>query len=220
MKRFFAKKVASDEVASNTEPVNLHTETGVQPPTEEKPKKKITYTRVFIRDFLEIALCTLIPLLLFGKILVLSICPSPSMSPTIRVGEVYIANRLSAQEELPRGTIITFWDKDHTQALCKRIIGVPGDTLTIVNGKVYIDEEELDESAYLEPGVTTDGNITISIPEGRYFVMGDNRSNSYDSRSWLFPLIYQEDIIGVYVCGAYIPILGPAMASFITGEPS
>ena len=213
MKRLFKKRGAEDidvrlDAVGTSPHVNTEGETS-------PPKKKITYTRLFIRDFLEIALCTAIPIILFTKVLMLSICPSPSMSPTIPVGEIYVASRWNTNDVQPRGTIITFWDRDHTQNFCKRIIGVPGDTLSIYEGKVYINGEELDESAYLEPGVYTTGNIEISIPKGRYFVMGDNRDNSYDSRDWLFPLICQEDITGVYLCGVCIPILGPALAGFV-----
>lgn len=217
MKKFFSKKATANSDAVNTAASAPATE--MEKAAGNAPKK-ITYTRLFIRDFLEIALGTLIPLLLFGKILGLSICPSPSMCPTIPVGEIYVINRLVAQDEQARGTIINFWDSEHTHHICKRVIGVPGDTLSIHNGKVYINGEELDESEYLEPGVVTWGDMDITIPEGRYFVMGDNRDNSYDSRYWLFPLIDQEDILGVYMAGVYIPILSPALAAFITGEPS
>lgn len=217
MKKFFSKKATANSDAVNTAASAPATE--MEKAADNAPKK-ITYTRLFIRDFLEIALGTLIPLLLFGKILGLSICPSPSMCPTIPVGEIYVINRLVAQDEQARGTIINFWDSEHTHHICKRVIGVPGDTLSIHDGKVYINGEELDESEYLEPGVVTWGDMDITIPEGRYFVMGDNRDNSYDSRYWLFPLVYQEDILGVYMAGVYIPILSPALAAFITGEPS
>lgn len=123
MKKFFSKKATANSDAVNTAASAPATE--MEKAADNAPKK-ITYTRLFIRDFLEIALGTLIPLLLFGKILGLSICPSPSMCPTIPVGEIYVINRLVAQDEQARGTIINFWDSEHTHHICKRVIGVPG----------------------------------------------------------------------------------------------
>lgn len=70
----------------------------------------------------------------------------------------------------------------------KRVIGLPGDHVKIENGKVYINDQELDESAYLQDGVVTEGNggafTDITVPEGYIFAMGDNRENSVDCRSF------------------------------------
>ena len=69
-----------------------------------------------------------------------------------------------------------------------RVIGLPGDHVKIENGKVYINDQELDESAYLQDDVVTEGNggafTDITVPEGYIFAMGDNRENSVDCRSF------------------------------------
>lgn len=113
--------------------------------------------------------------------------PTGSMSPTIKAGDHLIVNRLPYYYRDPvRGEMIVFeYDTDH---LIKRVIGVPGDCVTIQDDEVYINGEPLDESAYLKDEMKTylfAGSEVIFpyiVPDGYYFVMGDNRINSKDSR--------------------------------------
>lgn len=80
----------------------------------------------------------------------------------------------------------------------ERVIGLPGETLMLKLGEVYINGQKLDESKYLSPGVQTSGGAfitegqTINIPSGQYFTLGDNRPHSSDSREW--GLVPQENI--------------------------
>lgn len=80
----------------------------------------------------------------------------------------------------------------------KRVIGLPGETVMLKSGEVYINGQKLDESKYLSPGVQTYGGAfitegqTINIPSGQYFTLGDNRTHSSDSRDW--GLVPQENI--------------------------
>jgi signal peptidase I len=113
-----------------------------------------------------------------------------SMHPTYKNGEYLMANKISYQFGQPkRGDVVIFKYSD-TQDFIKRVIGVPGDTIMIKDGKIYINGEILNESSYLSESVITNGGSyihegqSISIPEGEYFVSGDNRPNSSDSREF------------------------------------
>jgi len=92
-----------------------------------------------------------------------------------------------------RGDVVVFrFPRDPERDFIKRIIGVPGDTVEIVNGSVYVNGVLLNES-YVTGDSRSDHERTV-VPEKSYFVLGDNRSNSSDSRSWGF--VPEENMIG------------------------
>ena len=83
--------------------------------------------------------------------------PSESMEPTLMVHDWLIGDRHAYEEEKPqRGDIVMFYQKDENETMVKRVIGLPGETVSFVGGKVYINGEPLDESAYLDDTVETD----------------------------------------------------------------
>jgi signal peptidase I len=92
-----------------------------------------------------------------------------------------------------RGDVIVFrYPKDPSRDFIKRVIGVPGDTVSIHDGQVFVNGVALEEG-YLDE--TTRGPLEDTVvPQNSYFVLGDNRSNSSDSRSWGF--VPEENIIG------------------------
>ncbi len=112
-----------------------------------------------------------------------------SMDPTFAHGEYLIVDELTYRLEEPkRGDVIIFrFPQKRTQFFIKRIIGLPGETIEIRDGTVYVKNEAaphgfaLDEP-YLADG--TAGSFAVTLGEGEYFVLGDNRSASFDSRSW------------------------------------
>lgn len=108
--------------------------------------------------------------------------PTGSMEPTLMVSDRLFANRLSYTFGKPdRGDIVVFNGTDEEKLLVKRVIGLPGDVLAIHNGKVYINDELLND--YVD--VVIAGNFgPYEVPEDHYFMMGDNRNNSKDSRYW------------------------------------
>jgi signal peptidase I len=160
--------------------------------------------------------------------------PSESMKNTLLVGDYLLVNKLCygakgfgdhvmPYQKIARGDIIVFhYPVDPTQHFVKRVIGLPGDRLRMVNKKVFIDGKPLNEPyvRYLEPPnnlfrdnfpridipayglegkwwlqmkkLVEDGELIV--PEGHYFVMGDNRDDSQDSRYWGF--VPQENIVG------------------------
>ena len=125
--------------------------------------------------------------------------PSASMEPTIMTGDRLIGNRLAYLKEDPkRGDIVIFLYPDNEKEyFIKRVIGLPGETVNIRAGKVYIndDTEPLDESAYIV-GTPLGDFGPYKVPEGAYFLMGDNRNNSMDSRYWNQKYVYKDKILG------------------------
>lgn len=122
--------------------------------------------------------------------------PSGSMIPTITEGNRIIGNRLAYMSSDPkRGDVVVFYyPDDETQKYIKRIIGLPGETVYIEHGTVYIDDQPLDESDYLT--VETAGvSGPFIVPEGCYFMMGDNRNSSWDSRFWNNTFVSRDKII-------------------------
>jgi len=113
-----------------------------------------------------------------------------SMEPTYLDGDYLIVDEISYRFEAPqRGEVIVFrYPLDPTQFFIKRIVGLPGETVKVENGKVIIEQKSgnsfiLDESQYLH-GVTTTGNVETTLEDNQYFVLGDNRNASSDSRRW------------------------------------
>lgn len=125
-----------------------------------------------------------------------------SMYPTFQNKEYVLTNLIALRFGDPkRGDVIVFKaPTDLNKDFIKRVIGVPGDTVVIKDGMVYINNKKLDESAYLNSQVKTYGQTSIheneklTVPQGWFLVMGDNRPYSSDSREW--GLLKRENIIG------------------------
>jgi len=117
-----------------------------------------------------------------------------SMQPTFLDKEYILTNIIALRFSQPKqGDVVVFKaPNDPEKDYIKRIIGVPGDQIMILNGDVYVNGAILDQSAYLKPTVKTYGgsflreDIPVTVLTDSYFVMGDNRSGSSDSREWGF----------------------------------
>ena len=123
-----------------------------------------------------------------------------SMYSTLEEGDYLIINRMAYKFKEPqRGDIIVFksdlqQDDGTTKDLVKRVIGIPGDTVKIENGKVYVNGEELVEP-YLDEDITS-GEVDTVVPKDSVFVLGDNREISLDSRYADVGFIKESDILG------------------------
>lgn len=115
-----------------------------------------------------------------------------SMEPNFLDGEYLVIDELSYRFREPRrGEVIVFrFPENPSQFFIKRIVGLPGDTVNVQSGQVLIQNDQyqhtvvLDESSYLSPDVRTSGQVTYRLESDDFFVLGDNRAASSDSRNW------------------------------------
>ena len=133
--------------------------------------------------------------------------PSESMAPTFQIGDRILVNKKIYQTTAPqRGDIILFnpveklQEQGYDLPFVKRIIGLPGETIVIKDGQVYINDQPLVEDYIIDPAAYI--HESDQIPEGSYFVLGDSRNNSHDSHYWGY--VTEELIIGKVV-SIYFP---------------
>ncbi len=123
-----------------------------------------------------------------------------SMKPVLNNGDVVLVNRFSYTFGSPkRGDLIVFKPKgnENNHDYIKRVVALPGETVELVEGGIYIDGEKLDESYETTPltdvGIVTD---KITLEEDEYFVLGDDRQNSEDSRDMEVGNVKRSEIFG------------------------
>ena len=124
--------------------------------------------------------------------------PTGSMENTIMTGDRVIGSRLSYRFGEPkRGDVIIFhWPDDEKMLFVKRIIGMPGDKVTIRDGHVYLNDSETPlEEPYIKEPMVVEPEKTSQVPEGAYFCMGDNRNESMDARYWKNSYVYKNKIL-------------------------
>lgn len=161
----------------------------------ETPTQKISSAFAsigkFIMSFLEtVVVALVISIVLYIFVMTPHEVVGNSMHPTYKNGEYLMANKVTYQIKEPqRGDVIIFKYSD-TQDFIKRIVGLPGDTVMLKDGQLYINDILLNESNYLNNTIYTNGGDFLKegeskvIPEGHYFVCGDNRPHSSDSRTF------------------------------------
>lgn len=149
-----------------------------------------------------IAVCIIVFVVVFvffHTVVLWGIVPSSSMEPTLNIGDAVIVNGLAYVKNEPvRGDIIVFKGSEGDmvgKTLIKRIIGLPGDDVMFIDGTIYINGQKYQEE-YLNESIVTDSPFDYEVPEGCYFVMGDNREHSHDSRFWSDPFVKKEEIKG------------------------
>jgi signal peptidase I len=182
---------------------------------EEKPRKSI------VRDWTEALIVAAVLALIIRTFIVQAFkIPSGSMEDTLLIGDHLLVNKFIYGLQVPfaddrilsirdpeRGDIIVFEfpeDRDKSyfkrRDFIKRVIGLPNDQVTIRNKRVYVNGEQVaTPEAVFKDGTMTagarDNMAKITVPVGKYFVMGDNRDRSYDSRFW--GLVDKSEIKGL-----------------------
>ncbi|MCF7906962.1 signal peptidase I [Patescibacteria group bacterium] len=171
---------------------------------ENKKNRKIPFLVLFIFDIIKLAVIAFLivwPIhhFIFQPFYVVG----PSMEPNFYDQDYLIVSKINYRLNFPtRGQVVVFHppenDKDY---LIKRVIGLPKEKILIEGGSVYIinpqdnKKQELNENAYLASGLTTPGKIELELAENEYYLLGDNRSMSMDSRS--FGPVPRERITGL-----------------------
>ena len=167
--------------------------------TVTKARKRSNGTRQTIEWVLLIVGALVIALLIKTFLFQAFYIPSASMDPTLKVHDRVLVNKLSYHlHSVHRGDIIVFKAPPEERTaqikdLVKRVIGLPGDTIEARDGHVYINDRLLSEP-YLPKGTITDDLPRETVPANSYFMMGDNRTESSDSR--VFGTIKRSTIIG------------------------
>ena len=168
--------------------------------TEDKPKK--SFLREVIDFCIPIVIAIVISLILKTFVFANAVVPTGSMLNTIQEGDRIIASRLAYITDDPeRYDIIIFdYPDNEEQRFVKRVIGLPGETVNVVDGTVYVTTTE-GETIQLEDGFITNCVPTgdygpFKVPEDCYFMMGDNRNTSWDSRYWNNKYVHKDKIVG------------------------
>ena len=160
--------------------------------SNEKLSSALGSVGQFIMSFIEtVVVALVISVVLYLFVMTPHEVFGNSMHPTYQNGEYLMANKIQYKilGDPERGDVIIFKYSD-TQDFIKRVIGLPGDTIMIKDGQIYVNNEQLDESNYLASTVITSGGDyihegeTITVGDNQYFVCGDNRPHSSDSRTF------------------------------------
>ena len=185
-----------------------------EPTTEDNERKEHPLAEIV--RFSIIAILIVIPIRMF--IAQPFIVSGASMDDTFHNGEYLIVDQVSYHFDDPaRGDVVIFrYPKDPSKYFIKRVIGVPGDTVEIANNTVTItNDTEFPDGALLEEpyvkSMTNSPALTEELGDREYFVMGDNRDESSDSRSW--GVLQEERIIG----RAFVRLFPPSELDYLPG---
>ncbi|MEF3302864.1 signal peptidase I [Paenibacillus sp. GYB003] len=123
--------------------------------------------------------------------------PSGSMEPNIQIGDRLVMEKMLKFTEFRHGDIVVFnhaAENKEKVRYVKRLIGLPGDTIEVKDGALYRNGEKVDE-----PYLTVKMAYTfekVTVPEGHYFFLGDNRNNSYDGHLWPNRFVAESELVG------------------------
>lgn len=166
----------------------------------EKEERKHTLKKEILSWGITFGVAFLMAFLLKNYVIINASVPTGSMQNTIQPKDQLFGYRLAYLNDDPqRGDIIFFYyPDDETQKYVKRVIGLPGETVTIMDGKIYINDSDvpLDEPYLKEEWIRGTGPFEFKVPQDSYFCLGDNRNSSHDARFWVNTYVTRDKIIG------------------------
>lgn len=158
-----------------------------------KGKELLSWVLTFVVAFV-------LALVLKNYVIINASVPTGSMENTIQPKDKIFGFRLAYLLDGPeRGDVIFFYNPDdETEKYVKRVIGLPGEKVTIIDGLVYINDSKtpLEETYLKEEWIKGTGPYEFNVPEDAYFCMGDNRNFSHDARYWVNTYVTKDKIIG------------------------
>ncbi len=162
---------------------NFRTEELPEPTGSEKPGRPAWLT--FLTETLQTIILAVVLYFLIDSVIARVRVENISMLPTLQPGEFILVNKMAYKlGSLHTGDIVIFhFPQDPSQDYIKRVIGIPGDTVTVQGGKVFVNNRQLNET-YISAAPQYTGSWTV--PADQLFVLGDNRNQSSDSHSWGF----------------------------------
>ena len=165
---------------------------------KKKLKKKILHIALFV---LEIIAVIAVAFLIIKGTMERTTVPNDSMAPTLKEDTPIMVSRLSYLWSNPKRFDVVVFEQEgdeHDYYYVMRVVGLPGETVQIINGKVYINGEQLKEVVKNLPDMHLSGLATdpVTLDADEYFVLGDNRNKSEDSRFANIGNVTREQIIG------------------------
>lgn len=175
----------------------------------KKKKSPQTMSEFVISEIISyikiIFFAVLFAIIIVKFIIINATVPTGSMRTTICQNDKLIGSRITYKFSKPKqGDIVVFkFPDDESEIFIKRLIGLPGDVIEIKEGHVYVNNVMLNEDYINEPMID-DGLVhTYTVPEDCYFMLGDNRNNSKDSRYWVNTYVKKDQIIAKAVFKYY-----------------
>ena len=162
-----------------------------------KGKRKSSVRHTMVVDFTIFVSCMFVLIILQSTVVFNGYISSESMENTLMKGNRILGNRLAYKNgKTPnRYDVIVFYAPDDPGTIyIKRVIGLPGEKIEVKNGEVYADGKKTDLS-FIKAPMDKEEKLSCKVPSEHYFVLGDNRNDSFDSRYWDNPYVPEKNII-------------------------
>lgn len=189
-----------EEIGQGSQSEIVETQKETVSEADNKEKNKRPAWKEVLSWCLTLLAAFVLALALKNYVIINATVPTGSMENTIEPGDDLFGFRLAYKFAEPeRGDIVIFrFPDDESQKYVKRVIGLPGEKVTITEGKIYINNSDvpLEEDYLKEDWVRATGPFSFEVPEDSYLVLGDNRNDSYDARYWENTYVTKDEIIG------------------------